>query len=399
MKIVCKILSILFIVAFSSCKKDKAGPIVDPPGTDTTTPPPVVSQYLVKARETHNFVINNLLTSYNSYRISANNTSSAAYEWYNASQVYADAAMVSIGDTAYLSYMNKTFAWLDNMWDKSNADGGYFAQVNLDGSGAAGDKYVDDNSLTGVIYLAAYDVTSGTIKQDYLNKAKACANWIIKSGLWDDYQGGGFWWSTQKEYKPTQTNGLALQLFSRLYKITGDNLYKQWATSVYNWLSSTMYDAAKGLFIWQYDNTGKKYNAIFAYDNAIMIEALLLYADVMNDNSFVGKAQALGNAMNTVLWNSTYSVYAFNTDDLRVTPAWCGWATQAMISLYEKDGNTLWLSYAKGNVDAINVVLRDAASKGYYQFAGLNGAGRYTNMEGVDAAWMQRVQALLSKYK
>jgi hypothetical protein len=44
-------------------------------------------------------------------------------------------------------------------------------------------------------------------------------------------------------------------------------------------------------------------------------------------------------------------------------------------------------------------VLRDPNSHGYYQFAGLDGAGRYTNIEGVDQAWMQRVQALLSKYR
>jgi len=153
------------------------------------------------------------------------------------------------------------------------------------------------------------------------------------------------------------------------------------------------------LFFWQYDSTGKKYPTIFTYDNAIMIEAYLLYADVMHDNSYLSKAQALGNAMNKTLWNGNHNLYVFNTDDVRITPAWCGWASQAMIKLYEADKNISWLAYAKGNIDAINVVLRDASSHGYYQFAGLDGAGRYTNMEGVDAAWMQRVQALLSQYK
>jgi len=284
------------------------------------------------------------------------------------------------------------------LWDKSDPYGGYFAFANLDGSGSGGIKYVDDNSLTGVIFLAAYDVTSGSIKQQYLDKAKACANWIINSGLWDNNFGGGFWWNTDKPVKSTQTNGLVLQLFLRLYSITHESIYKDWADSVNNWLSSKMYDAATGLFFWQYDSTGKKYPTIFTYDNAIMMEAYLLYVDVMHDNSYLGKAQALGNAMNKTLWNGNHNVYVFNTNDARITPAWCGWASQAMIKLYEADNNTSWLAYAKGNIDAINVVLRDA-SHGYYQFAALDGAGRYTNMEGVDAAWMQRVQALLSKYK
>jgi uncharacterized protein YyaL (SSP411 family) len=295
--------------------------------------------------------------------------------------------------------MNKTFKWLDNLWDKTDVNGGYFAFANLDGSGSAGIKYIDDNSLTGVIFLEAYNVTSGSIKQQYLDKAKACANWIINSGLWDNNFGGGFWWNTDKPVKSTQTNGLVLQLFLRLYDITHESIYKDWADSVNNWLRSIMYDASTGLFFWQYDNTGKKYPTIFTYDNAIMIEAYLLYADVMHDNSYLSKAQALGNAMNKTLWNGNHNVYEFNTDDARITPAWCGWASQAMIKLYEADKNISWLAYAKGNIDAINVVLRDAASHGYYQFAALDGAGRYTNMEGVDAAWMQRVQALLSQYK
>jgi hypothetical protein len=49
-----------------------------------------------------------------------------------------------------------------------------------------------------MVYLSAYDVSSGATKQAYLNRAKACGDWLIKSGLWDNVAEGGFWWSTQK---------------------------------------------------------------------------------------------------------------------------------------------------------------------------------------------------------
>jgi uncharacterized protein YyaL (SSP411 family) len=385
----------MILVLISSCGKHKDIPPPVPP-VDTT---PEVSAYLTKARECHNFITTNLLTSYNSYRVNTTSNTNSAFEWYNASQIYADAAMVRIGDSAYLSYMNKTFNWMENLWDKSDPGGGYFAAASLDGSGAAGTKYVDDNSLTGMVYLDAYEVTSGADKDAYLSKAIACANWIIKSGLWDNTLGGGFWWNTEKPVKSTQTNGLVLQLFLKLYKITGQTIYRDWAVSVNNWLTSKMFDSNTGLFIWQYDNTGKKYGQIFTYDNAIMIEAFLLYSEAMNDPGYLAKAQALGTAMNRTLWDGAHNVYIFNTSDLRINPAWCGWASQAMIKLYEADNNASWLNYAKGNIDAINVVLREPVSEGYYQFAALDGAGRYTNMEGVDQAWMQRVQALLSKYR
>lgn len=50
-------------------------------------------------------------------------------------------------------------------------------------------------------------------------------------------------------------------------------------------------------------------------------------------------------------------------------------------------------------MDAINTVLLNPANKGYLQFASLDGSGKYSNYEGVDQAWMQRLQVMLSKYK
>lgn len=261
----------LLIMLLASCSKGKDMPTPPQPPPVDSTPVHPVSGYLTKAKETHDFITSNLLTSYNSYRVNTSTNTNSAFEWYNVSQIYADAAMIEIGDSSYLSSMNATFRWMANMWDTADPDGGYFAFSNLDGSGASGTKYVDDNSLTGVVYLQAYDLTTGVDQAAYLSKAEACANWIIKSGLWDSSFGGGFWWNTEKVYKPTQTNGLALQLFLRLYGITHESVYKDWAISVNNWLTAQMYDDNTGLFIWQYDNTGKKYSQIFTYDNAIML--------------------------------------------------------------------------------------------------------------------------------
>src|SRR5205085_4875601 len=67
------------------------------------------SVYWTNAQETHNFIVGNLLTSYNSYRIEP--SSSTSYEWYAVSQIYADAAMVLYGDSRYNAYMNNAYAW------------------------------------------------------------------------------------------------------------------------------------------------------------------------------------------------------------------------------------------------------------------------------------------------
>ena len=159
-----------------------------------------------------------------------------------------------------------------------------------------------------------------------------------------------------------------------------------------------MFNSAKGLYIWQIEANGTVDPVNFTYDNAIMIEADLLYADATGDNTYLTKAQALGNAMIKTLYDPNHNVFIFNTNDIRINPCYCGWASQALIKLFEADRNSSWLTYATANINQINAVMK-AANNGYYQYAGLDGAGRYSNMEGVDQAWMQRVQATLSKYK
>jgi uncharacterized protein YyaL (SSP411 family) len=389
----------------ASCSKDK--PVTPGKGGGGTTPPVVIppvtpTSYLDLAKQTHNFITSNFLTSNFSYRANTTNHANNCYEWYNASQIYADAALVAAGDASALQYMNKTFKFMDGFWDKADLRGGYFASVNLDGTGAAGDKFVDDNGLTGMVYLEAYNLTTGADKQAYLDKAKACADWLINSGLWDNTYGGGFWWNTSKPDKPTQSNGVAMQLFAKLYLVTGQTVYRDWAVMVNNWLRNNMLDSATGLYIWRIDGTGAgtKHTEKFTYDNAIMIEADILFGKAMNDNTYLTKAQAIGNAMNTVLWNASYKGYIFNTDpsQTRVNPAWCGWGTQGMIRLYEQDNDAKWLTFSKNNIDALNKASRNN-SGGYYFFSGFAGNDRSPEMEGVDQAWMQRIQAMTAKYQ
>lgn len=354
------------------------------------------SRYWTLAQDTHDYVVGNLLTSYHSYEIHSGSTTS--YTWYNASQIDADSAMLAEGDTRYAPYMNNTYTWMNNVWDIHSSIGGYFASANVNGTGAGGAKYVDDNSLTGVAYLDAYAVTTGSQQAAYLTSAENIANWLMNSGLWDTTFGGGFWWSTDKTVKPTQSNGLALQLFLRLYKITGKSYYSQWATSIKSWLETKMY-GANGLYIWEIKSDGTVETTNFTYDNSIMIEADLLWASVMNDSTYVTKAESIANALNSVLWDSTHSVYKFNTGDSRVNPTWCVWASEALVRLYQADANTSWLNYAQSNIDFMNTYLRNTTNYGYYQWVNNDGTNRSTTIEEVDQAWMERTQALIALYR
>src|ERR1022692_2860973 len=86
----------------------------------------ISSQYWTNAQSVHSCVVTNFGTTYGSYRIQTN--SSTSYEWYDVSQIYADSAMPRClcGDGSYLPYMTNSFKWMANLWDTGNPNGGYF---------------------------------------------------------------------------------------------------------------------------------------------------------------------------------------------------------------------------------------------------------------------------------
>src|SRR5439155_25509469 len=153
------------------------------------------------------------------------------------------------------------------------------------------------------------------------------------------------------------------------------------------------------LYLWQIETNGVKNYIKFTYDNAIMLEADLLYRQIMGDSSYLTKAQNLAISLNAKLWNSTYKAYYFNTADGRVNPCWCGWASQSLIKLYQADGNTVWLNYAQQNIDYMNAHLRNNSNGGYHTFCNMDGSNLDPNVEGVDQAWMQRIQSMISQYR
>jgi hypothetical protein len=359
------------------------------------------SCYWKNAESGHEFILRSFKAPSQSYRVQTNSTT--AYEWYCVSQIDADAAMLTRGDTNYLPGLANTYAWMNHLWDSHSSNGGYFAAANINGTDAGGGKYADDNALAGNVYLDGYAVTSGALKAQLLASAEAAAGWLMAGGQWDNTFGGGFWWDESKQNKPTQSNGLALQLFLRLYQITGQAIYRDWAASVKNWLESRMFNPADGLYVWQIATNGlpdgARSSVEFTYDNAIMIEADLLYCQVFHTNDYRLKARSLAASLNARLWHNRYGTYAFNTADGRVNPCWCGWASQSLIKLYQADGDTNWLNFAQRNIDYMNAHLRANDRAGYFTFCNLDGSNVENRMEGVDQAWMQRIQAMLSEYR
>jgi uncharacterized protein YyaL (SSP411 family) len=83
----------------------------------------------------------------------------------------------------------------------------------------------------------------------------------------------------------------------------------------------------------------------FTYDNAIMVEAYLLYSKILGNSNYLEKAQALGRAMNLTLWNPAAKAYIFLTDPAQSRKSclvWLGFASHDQT--YEADKNPAWLT-------------------------------------------------------
>ncbi|WP_240481452.1 glycoside hydrolase family 76 protein [Novosphingobium fuchskuhlense] len=69
----------------------------------------------------------------------------------------------------------------------------------------------------------------------------------IVAAHWDDHCGGGLWWDPQHSYKNAITNELLLQASTKLYRATGQAVYRDWAVRTWSWFAGSGMIGADGL--------------------------------------------------------------------------------------------------------------------------------------------------------
>lgn len=345
-----------------------------------------------------------------------------ADEWYNASQIWADLALAATDDPRSQCWAFRGPPFLDRLWDSSGPSGGFWPRSDLRGEQVVRvDKYADDNSLTGNVWVeAAARATSRQEREQMLGRARQTADFLIRGGLWDDAFGGGFWWNSRRgemeEGKPAQTNALAAQFFLRLYKATGDPLYRDWALRTLDWLDQKLYNPSAELYRWTvlYEERSRAEGEVlsdryFSYDQSILIEAnLLAYRLFGGERRYLERAVTLGRKLDPLFWDNAHGGYNLELGVPQVYTVYSAWIVPGLLALYEEDGDPAWLARAVANVEALNATVWDRASGGYYQRHYTCGSRLATNCEtgatwavgpersGVDQAWMQRAQALLA---
>jgi hypothetical protein len=344
-------------------------------------------------------------------------------QWYQVSQIWADLALASPDQPLTRCWPTRGFTFLDRLWDRSQPTGGFFARADLAGEKMIGTtKWADDNSLAGLAWMEAANRAPDPLERELmLGRARATADFLMRSGVWDDTFGGGFWWNTEHgttiEGKPAQTNALAAEFFLALYGMTGEPTYREWAEKTLAWMDQKLYDPNGQLYRWSvhFENLEKRQgevvaNRFFNYDQGIMIEAQLLANRVLGgDPRYLDRARSIGRRIDPVFWNAEHGAYNLEAGISQVFVVYSAWVSQSLLALYERDHDRYWLDRASANIDALNQVLWDPGNGGYFHsyYACIdpktggceNGASWAIEQHKhtVDQAWMERVQAQLAR--
>jgi hypothetical protein len=268
-------------------------------------------------------------------------------------------------------FVDKGFVFLDRLWDYTSA--GYFPRSNPVGTSVqAGPRYTDDNLIAGLALLDTARTTTDPLAiRRYIHAAQREADFLNSSSLWDETFGGGFWWNTgrgdSEEGKPAQTNALAALFFARVYGVTGDPGYRDWALRSLLWLDTILWDPSRQLYRWSvaYQDVPHRTGAVihsryFNYDQGIAIEAQLSAAQLDGDAGRVSRAQAIGHAVQSAFWSSELGGYNLEAGIEQVYASYGAWTSLGHLALYAEDADPGWLGLARSNVAGLDARLAEA---------------------------------------
>lgn len=195
-------------------------------------------------------------------------------------------AMDAIID-AYLRTGDKKYADLFPLWYE-----GIKQQNFYDHSGYRNNFY-DDSEWIALTMVRLYEATK---EERYLATSKDLMEWV-KTG-WNDYAGGGIAWEKfdNEASKNACSNGPAALLAIRLYEVTGDASYMDWAKKIYDWEKETLFNPATGAV---YDGingkTGEINTTTLSYNQGTFVGAAYHLFKATNDESYLNDARKCAN--------------------------------------------------------------------------------------------------------
>ena len=176
-------------------------------------------------------------------------------------------------------------------------------------------RFTDDNAWAALGLLDAYELDK---QSSYLTAAMMVGNYMVKAGrlLEQDPPGGGgmYWQDSPPEDETTYTtkntcnNAPAIVVFCRLFKVTNDSIWVDYAKRTYEWLYNTLLDKSSWI-MWDALNvvTGEinKYEA--PYTTGSMLHAASLLYSITGERKYKMHADRIAEAAFRKWFQKEYS--------------------------------------------------------------------------------------------
>lgn len=142
-------------------------------------------------------------------------------------------------------------------------------------------NFYDDMQWLAIACIRAYEATKDSTFKDLAQELWT----MIKTG-WTDVHGGGIMWAKDHpSSKNACSNGPAIIIAARLYKLDKNIDDLNWAKKIYNWQHANLIDTARGL---AYDGVGNtKENAIYTYNQGTWLGGALELYTITKDKQYL----------------------------------------------------------------------------------------------------------------
>jgi predicted alpha-1,6-mannanase (GH76 family) len=247
-----------------ACKKESAGT------GGPVTPPvqPVVYDWSKEADSVQKALNTQFWSADEKYYNQDNNGNKGFNYWWNAHAL--DVLVDGYNRSKDPAYTAKMDALLDGMYKKN---GNKWTN-----------NFYDDMEWMALASLRAYDATKDTKYKDLTDLL-----WTAIKGGWTTVNGGGIMWEKNSpSSKNACSNGPAIILACRLYKLNGNTSDLDWAKKIYSWQRASLVEAARGV-VWDgYGNSSE--TAIYTYNQGTWLGGALELYTITKDNQCIKDA-------------------------------------------------------------------------------------------------------------
>ena len=202
----------------------------------------------------------------------------------NEFQYWPNAHAMDVLIDAYQRTGNDTYAAYFNQW---------YEGVKTANGDTYYNNFYDDMQWNALTMLRLYEVTK---EEKYLETVKTLWEDIL-TGWNEDYAAGGIAWLKDRLYsKNACSNGPASILAARLYRLTQDEQYKDWALKIYDWQKNTLYDRSTGAV---FDNINGETNVLdrttLTYNQGTFLGTAVELYKITGDRTYLNDAQKTAN--------------------------------------------------------------------------------------------------------